>query len=385
MMKQHGVAFAVFAIAWAVWGAWRTSARRGGVIRRAGLRRRRRWRRRLAIVLRRRSRGRACSGASGSGRFSTRPRTSRRCRCPLRTTCSRWPGATSPRRMGRSGTPRRRPGAPLRAALDAREPRRDQGWLLAAALAIVPGFFFRPHYFIVLMPVAGLLVGVAIAAHRPARSRAVGAAGRALAAGALRRACGRVRGARNAHYLFSMTPTSWCERCTRPTRSSEVAEIGRYIRDAHTPDDRIVVLGSEPQIFFYAGPRVGDRLHLYISAHGEPAVRRRGCRKNSAGRWRAARPAYLVFVGVPSVVGNVAGSPTRGSLTWANEFTARCYELAGIADIDPGGRRQDPLGYGRPHVPAAVSLPGLDVQTQSWRGLRSLPSRPCAGARLIQE
>ena len=56
------------------------------------------------------------------------------------------------------------------------------GWLLAAALAIVPGFFFRPHYFIVLMPVAGLLVGVALAAADRALVPWMGAAGARLAA-----------------------------------------------------------------------------------------------------------------------------------------------------------------------------------------------------------
>jgi hypothetical protein len=47
----------------------------------------------------------------------------------------------------------------------------------------------------------------------------------------------------------------------------------------------------------------------------------------------AAKPAYLVFVGVASSW--AAFDPTsRRIFTWANEYTAKCYERAGVADID---------------------------------------------------
>ncbi len=107
------------------------------------------------------------------------------------------------------------------------------GWLLAAALAIVPGFFFRPHYFIVLMPVAGLLVGVAAAAVDRAFARGIGATGARLAAMGLFIALAAAYVVHDARYLFSMTHTELVRAVYATNPFLESPEIGRYLR-AHT-------------------------------------------------------------------------------------------------------------------------------------------------------
>jgi 4-amino-4-deoxy-L-arabinose transferase-like glycosyltransferase len=230
------------------------------------------------------------------------------------------------------------------------------GWLLAAALAIVPGLFFRPHYFIVLMPVAGLLVGVAAAAADRTLVRWIGATGARLAATGLFIALAAAYIAHDARYLFSMTHTELVRAVYGTNPFLESPEIGRYLH-AHTgPDDRIVVLGSEPQLFFYAGRKSATGyIYTYPLMENQPYAAR--MQDEFRREVEAARPKYLVFVGMPLSWGTSPQS-NSGVLTWANEFTARCYELAGIADINPAGDATirwdaDARSY-RPRFPSQV-------------------------------
>lgn len=209
------------------------------------------------------------------------------------------------------------------------------GWLIASALAIVPGLFFRPHYFIVLMPVAGLLVGVAATAADRALARWIGATRARLAATGLFIVLAGAYMAHDGRYLFSMTHTELVRAVYGTNPFLESPEIGRYLK-AHTgPDDRIVVLGSEPQLFFYSQRKSATGyIYTYPLMESQPYAAR--MQEEFRQEVEAARPKYLVFVGMPMSWGTSPQSNTA-VLTWANEFTARCYELAGIADIDPAG------------------------------------------------
>ena len=50
----------------------------------------------------------------------------------------------------------------------------------------------------------------------------------------------------------------------------------------------------------------------------------------------AAKPAYLVLSGVRQSWGVGRGSDTS-IFAWASEYTTRCYDLAGITDVNPRG------------------------------------------------
>jgi hypothetical protein len=113
----------------------------------------------------------------------------------------------------------------------------------------------------------------------------------------------------------------------------EAVEIGRYL-EAHTdPGDRIAVLGSEPEILFYARRRSATGyIYMYPLMERQPFAPR--MQDEVIREIEAARPLYLVFVGVAQ---SWAGQPDSDPrvLTWANAYTAACYDRVGIADIDP--------------------------------------------------
>ena len=127
------------------------------------------------------------------------------------------------------------------------------GLLVASFLAICPGFYFREHYFILLLPAAGLFVGVAVVSIE----RMLGAVlsrttARVLAVAVFVAVVGTYV-VHERDYLFSQTPRDLSRTRYGSNPFVESVEIARYIREKTVPRDRIAVLGSEPEIYFYAG------------------------------------------------------------------------------------------------------------------------------------
>ena len=205
------------------------------------------------------------------------------------------------------------------------------GLLAASLLALAPGFYFREHYFIVALPAVALLVGVAagsaeraIAAFAPATAaRAVVAlAGVALASTYL---------IAERDYLFRWSPRQVSRVRYGPNPFVESSEIARYIRAHTTDEDRIAVLGSEPQIYFHSGRRSATG-YVYMY----PLMERQGLSKSMQDEMmrqvQEAHPAYVVYVSIRS-----SWQPhpdvDRRVLDWAQRYTSACYDLVGIADI----------------------------------------------------
>jgi hypothetical protein len=208
-------------------------------------------------------------------------------------------------------------------------------WLIAAALSVVPGFYFRPHYFIVLMPVAGLLIGVAIVSIDRALSRSIGPAGARVISGVICLGLGVAWLVPNANYLFRMTETDVMRSVYQANPFPESPEIARYL-SAHTgPDDRIGIFGSEPQIFFYAN-RKSATGYIYMYSLTEPQPYIRQMQDDMIREVQAARPKYLVHVGMSSSW-SVSLQPDTRVLAWMKEFVTTCYDRVGIVDVDVNG------------------------------------------------
>ena len=208
-------------------------------------------------------------------------------------------------------------------------------WLVAAALSVVPGYFFRPHYFIVLMPVAGLLVGVAIVSIDRALSRRLSAVGGRVVSGLICLGLGIAWIVPNAGYLFRMTDTEVVRSVYQANPFPESPEIARYL-GAHTErNDRIAVFGSEPQIFFYAD-RISATGYIYMYSLTEPQPFMREMQDEMIREVESAQPKYLVHVGMSSSW-TASLQPDTRMLTWMNAYVAKCYDRVGVVDIDVNG------------------------------------------------
>jgi hypothetical protein len=205
------------------------------------------------------------------------------------------------------------------------------GLLGASLLSLCPGFFFREHYFIALLPAVALLVGVAAGS----AERGLGGA---MSAGAARilvtAACAVLAAAYvipERPYLFDWTPRMLSRLRYGTNPFVESVDIARYIRERTGPDDRIAVLGSEPQIYFYSGRRSATG-YIYMYPLLEAQKFAATMQDEMIRQVESAHPSYVVFAQIwASWLVNARSEP--GLLRWAQQYTQTCYDLVGVADI----------------------------------------------------
>jgi hypothetical protein len=115
----------------------------------------------------------------------------------------------------------------------------------------------------------------------------------------------------------------------------EAPEIGRYLEQHTAASDRIAVIGSEPEIYFYARRRSATGfVYTYPLMEQQPLAAR--MQDDMRREIEAAHPAYIVFVTTPTSWLPRPGSE-RKLLIWANRYLEACYDVVGIAERLPDG------------------------------------------------
>jgi hypothetical protein len=199
-------------------------------------------------------------------------------------------------------------------------------------LAFAAAFYFSRHYFIVMLPVVSLLIAVAVTTAAAAAGRARLAAVRLAPAALFVLACaGFVFGHRAV--WFQLGPEAVCRATYGRNPFVESVEIGRYIREHSAPEARVAVLGSEPQICFYARRRSASgfiymydlvQLHRYASQFQREMI----------GEIEAAQPQFLVLVMAATSWADWPGAD-QTLAQWGNDYMRRFYERAGVVYIYP--------------------------------------------------
>ena len=197
--------------------------------------------------------------------------------------------------------------------------------------AVCPGYYFRPHYFILMLPASALLAGVGTSALRNAipsfRPRMLKYGLPVL----LVVASLSVALYQQRQFLFKMTPVHAC-RETYPLRPfPESIEIARYIR-AHTgQDDRIAVIGSEPQIYFYSDRRsASGYIYMYPLMEGQAYALE--MQKRMIREIESVRPKFIIFVRIHTSWLMQAHSH-RLLFAWFNDYRDRYYTLVGLIEL----------------------------------------------------
>jgi hypothetical protein len=207
------------------------------------------------------------------------------------------------------------------------------GWFVASVAAVLPGFFFRPHYFILLMPAAGILAGVAFTSIEAVLSGSMKATSARLAALLAAGIFLAVYVQRDSHDLFEMNDTELVRSIYSDNPFLEAPEIGRYLAAHTTPGDSIAVLGSEPEILFYAD-RASATGYIYMYPLMEPQPYAARMRQELRQEIETAQPAYLVLSGIPGSWGARPDSD-MSIVEWANQLATTCYDMVGLAEVDP--------------------------------------------------
>ena len=207
-------------------------------------------------------------------------------------------------------------------------------WTASGLFAVALGLRFTDHYFILLLPAAALLAGVGASA--AGRVLAAGRAGRATAlAVGLVAVAAALALARERMVLFALPPVAVARAVNGTNPFPEAVAIGHWLRTHAAPDDRIAVIGSEPEVYFYARRRAATSyLYVYPLMERHPFARR--MQDEMVAQLEAARPRFLVLVNVPTSWSRRPHSETR-LLDWAERTVRDDYEAVGLAEIVPGG------------------------------------------------
>jgi hypothetical protein len=202
-------------------------------------------------------------------------------------------------------------------------------FLLFSVLALCPGFYFRLHYFILVLPAVSLLAGVAISRLSDLsvdrliviRFIPIVILGFALAWPMLA----------ERKFFFEASPADASRMIYPESPFPESIRIAEYLREHTTRNDTIAVLGSEPQIYFYSG-RHSATGYIYTYGLMEPQKYASQMQQEMIRDIERARPKFLISVVMPDSWLQRPESE-RSIFTWANEYTAQNYTVAGFVNM----------------------------------------------------
>jgi hypothetical protein len=198
-------------------------------------------------------------------------------------------------------------------------------------LAVCPGFYFREHYFVLMLPVVGLLAGAAVSA--AIRRQKHGGIGGTLAKVSVYIFIAAIIFPVVVHgeQHFRMTPSRLSREIYGPNPFPEAVEIASRISASSGPNDSVAILGSEPEILFYSNRRSATG-HIYMYGLMEPQPYASRMQMETAREIEAARPKHLVVVNIPTSW-LVRRSSDRFIFQWMDQYVKVHYNRVGVADI----------------------------------------------------
>jgi len=254
-------------------------------------------------------------------------------------------------------------------------------WTAAALVGVAAGGFFRPHYFIQLVPGVALLAGLGAAdlGRRLPGVRVARWPPHALAALAV------LIGLASAPWYWR--PGDRIAKCRRIYGANPFAEaetVGRFLAEHTRPDERVLIFGSEPQILFHAGRRSATRyIFMYpLTAPFDDARRRQ---RELLDELTRHPPRMAVSIMTPESFGASADTP---GLLFAEvaAMLDRDYDVVAVAPLIGDRGRVDwltgdaaRLAFAQRPPPTARSPFWCQLSVWAREGPPATPSRPDAG------
>jgi hypothetical protein len=198
-------------------------------------------------------------------------------------------------------------------------------------LSICPGYYFSVHYFITLLPAISILAGIFVTYLNARRfdihkSLLVRYAGAGLFLGAVLIGIMHQKG-----YFFQEDPVRVSKNIYGFNPFAESVEIAKFIKAGSNKADRIAVLGSEPQIYFYSR-RHSASGHIYMYGLMEQHDYALSMQKEMIWEIEASHPKFVVVVSVP-MSWPVQPNSDKFIVGWRDNYVQGNYHLVGVVDI----------------------------------------------------
>jgi hypothetical protein len=136
-------------------------------------------------------------------------------------------------------------------------------------------------------------------------------------------------------FFFRASPAEACRMMYGVNPFPESIEIAEYIKNHSAKEDKIAVIGSEPQIYFYAN-RKSATGYIYLYGLMERQDYASKMQIEMIREIENARPKHVVFVNVPASW--LAKSYSDKTIfRWAQIYLDKYYRIVGLVDINPNG------------------------------------------------
>lgn len=216
-------------------------------------------------------------------------------------------------------------GIGLGSLLFARQFRRQLfflvGLFICSALALGAGLYFRPHYFVLVLPIVALLAGASVVIFPKVVLRA---APFVLLVGCM------LPFVIERQFFFSLSPTQVCRRLYGANPFPEAPQVADFIRSRTTAQDKIAIIGSEPEIYFYV-QRLSATGYIYMYPAMEPQPLALQMQRQIITEIERAAPKVIVVIGVDmSWKWPVEGTVLQD---WAERYVAQNYRPIGLVNI----------------------------------------------------
>lgn len=202
---------------------------------------------------------------------------------------------------------------------------------LFAFLTICPGFYFRQHYFISFLPAVGLLGGISLYFIQSVLSRYTKINFAVVLPVAVLAIVAISAFSQKREYYFKAEPDVISRRVYGTNPFPESVEISKYIENNSQPGDKVAVLGSEPQIYFYSN-RASATGYIYTYGLMEIHDYNKRMQEEMIAEIEKNKPKFLVFCNVATSWLSRPESPQL-IFDWFNKYIQTGYELTGVADI----------------------------------------------------
>lgn len=204
-------------------------------------------------------------------------------------------------------------------------------FFLLSFLSIIPGYNFLPHYFILVLPAIALLGGIAVSwiAKVLANDKFVvirKGVPILIAGGAILYSAYAQR-----MDLFELSPNEISMKHYWGNPFPESVEIAKYIKNHTSSKDYIAILGSEPQIYFYAQRRsVSSHIYVYPLMSEHPLAKQ--MQQEMIGEIEKSKPKFIVSVSMDTSWLRKPSSE-RMIFDWFNQYEQKYYKQVGVVEF----------------------------------------------------
>jgi Dolichyl-phosphate-mannose-protein mannosyltransferase len=211
---------------------------------------------------------------------------------------------------------------------------------LCSFLGTATGLYFRPHYFILVLPAFAIIQGLAVVSmQRALRFKMFENVFKSLPVILFGTVLAWVLVCENS-FFFQLSPAQVCDRLYQsPFARNPFVEslaVGRYIREHSSKNARVAVLGSDPQIYFYA-QRHSATGYIYAYDLTELQPHASEMQREMMREIESAAPEFLVDVRFQNSW-NFQKNSDRTIINWFTQYAARSYKKVEIVGVRADGQ-----------------------------------------------